>query len=249
MTITGKAPADDEDQLRTTPKDGRTARRWWWLLPAAIGAALAYAIMVVLPADRTIDNVGEVLFKTAPLIFAVVALAFFPQRPGLGLILVGVLLVGYMGVVDTLNVHNIFGYAESADQDAAFPKLYQWTIFVNAFTVLAVLFAYRMGGATAGRVLRAGIVGILVLISGLNDLTFYYTNDWNGPRPPRLNWASHIAVFVGGPPSATVAIVFCAVHLVLAAVVLALPLGRWVDRFDGWSAAQRPGPAARSAEI
>lgn len=218
-------------------------RRWWWLLPAAAGAALAYTIMVVLPADRTIDSVGEVLFKTAPLLCAVVAVAFFPQRPGLGLLLVGLLLVGYMGVVDTLNVHNIFGYAESPDQDAAFPALYQWTIFVNAFTVLAVLFAYRMGGATAGRVLRAGFAGILVLISGLNDLTFYFTNDWSGPRPQRLDWASHIAVFVGGPPSAATAITFCAVHLVLAVVVLVLPLGRWVDRFDVTPA--RPAPAAQ----
>jgi len=210
-------------------------RRWWWLLPAALGAGLAYTIMVALPADRTINSVGEVLFKTAPLLFAVLAVAYFPQRPGLGLALVGVLLVGYMGVIDTLNVHNIFGYAESADQDAAFPALYEWTIFVNAFTVLAVLFAYRLGGATAGRVLRAGFAGILVLISGLNDLTFYYTNDWNGPRPATLAWASHIAVFTGGPPSATAAIVFCAVHLGLAAVVLAAPLGRWFDRYDGWA--------------
>ena len=110
------------------------------------------------------------------------------------------------------------------------------TIFVNAFiTVLAVLFASRMGGATAGRVLRAGLAGIPVLISGLNDLTFYYTNDWPGPQPARLNWASHIEVFVGGPPSATVAVAFCTVHLLLAAVVLAQPLGRWFERYDGWA--------------
>lgn len=217
-------------------------RRWFWLLPAAAGAALAYAIMVVLPADRTIDNVGEVLFKTAPLLCAVLAIALFPQRPGLSLALVGVLLLGYMGVVDTLNVHNIFGYAESPNQDAAFPELYQWTIFVNAFTVLAVLFAYRLGGATAGRTLRAGLAGILVLISGLNDLTYYFTADWEGPRPEVLKWASHIAVFVGGPPTATVAIVFCAIHLALAVAVLVAPLGRWVDRFDAGSPAVTPAP-------
>jgi hypothetical protein len=224
-------------------------RRWWWLIPAAAGAGLAYTIMVALPADRTIHSVGEVLFKTAPLLCSVLAVAFFPQRPGPGLALVAVLLVGYMGVVDTLNVHNIFGYAESADQDAAFPALYQWTIFVNAFTVLAVLFAYRLGGATAGRVLRAGLAGILVLISGLNDLTFYFTNDWNGPRPATLDWASHIAVFTGGPPSATTAMVFCGIHLVVAAAILVLPLGRWVDRFDGWSLppAEGASPIAKQA--
>jgi hypothetical protein len=207
-------------------------RRWWWLLPAAAGATLAGLIMLVLPADRTIDNIGEVLFKASPLLLAVLAIAGFPQRPGLGLALLGALVVGYMGVVDTLNIRHVFAYAEAADRDAAFPELYQFTIFVNAFTVLAVLFAYRLGGASADRVLKAGVASILVVISGLNDLTFYFSHDWGGPRPDRLDWASHTAVFVGGPPTPLVAIVFCLAHLVLAGVVLVLPVDRWVRRFS-----------------
>ncbi|MBB5874179.1 hypothetical protein F4553_007613 [Allocatelliglobosispora scoriae] len=218
-------------------------RRWWWLAPALVGAAAAVLIMLVLPADRTIDNVGEVLFKASPLLFAVAAIAYFPQRKGLGLALMGLLFVAYMGVLDTLNISHIFDYAESPDQDAAFPQLYQFTIFINAFTVLAALFAYRLGGATAGRVVRAGVAAVLVLLSGLNDLSFYYTYHWPGGRPGTLKWASHIAVFTGGPPSEAVAITFCAVHLVLAAVVLALPLGRWLDRFDGWQTTA-PAPEA-----
>jgi hypothetical protein len=35
-------------------------------------------------------------------------------------------------------------------------------------------------------------------------------------------------VFLGGPPSIPAAVAFMAVHLVLAAVVVALPVGRWV---------------------
>jgi hypothetical protein len=42
--------------------------------------------------------------------------------------------------------------------------------------------------------------------------------------------ASHIAVFVGGPPSVATAVVFLLVHLVLATAVLTVPLGRWIDR-------------------
>jgi hypothetical protein len=212
-------------------------RRWWWLVPAAAGAAVALLIMVVLPPDRTIDHVGEVLFKVSPLLLAVLAIAGFPQRPGLGLFLLGALVVGYMGVVDTLNIMHVFAYAEAADQDAAFPELYQFTIFVNAFTVLAVLFGYRLGGAPTDRVLKAGVASVLVVISGLNDLTFYFSHDWGGPRPDRLGWASHIAVFVGGPPTPVVAIVFCLVHLALAGVVLALPVGRWIERFTAPAAA------------
>jgi hypothetical protein len=205
-------------------------RRWWWILPAAAGGAVALLIMVVLPPDRTVDNAGDVLFKVSPLILAVVAIAGFPQGARLGLILLGTLVVGYMGVVDTLNIRHIFAYAEAADADAAFPELYQFTIFVNAFTVLAVLFGYRLGGAPTDRVLKAGLAAVLVVISGLNDLTFYYSYDWPDGRPDRLGWASHIAVFVGGSPTVAVAIAFCAVHLGLAAVILALPVRRWLDK-------------------
>jgi hypothetical protein len=208
-------------------------KRWWWLLPAAAGAVLVALIMVVLPPDRTIDNPGEVLFRLSPLLLVVLAVAGFPQRPGPGLVLLAVLVVGYMGVIDSLNVMRILEYATAADRSTAFPRLYQFMLFVNAFTVTAVLFGYRLGGANTANVLKAGIAAILVVISGLNDLTFYYTYDWTGERPGRLDWASHIAVFVGGSPTPAVAIGFCLVHIGLAVTVLALPMQRWLDRLAG----------------
>ncbi|GGT00665.1 hypothetical protein ACFFV7_31355 [Nonomuraea spiralis] len=205
-------------------------RRWLWLAPAVLGAAAATLIMVILPADRTLDNPLEALWKVSPLVFAVLAVAGFPRRPGLGMALVCALVVGYMGVLDTVNVLHIFAYAESADQKAAFPELYQFMIFMNAFTVLAALFAYRLGGARSDRVLKVGLAGILIIISGLNDLGMWLLGDWPDGRPAVLTWASHIAVFVGGPPSVAVAVIFCVVHFVLAGIVLALPVRRWLDR-------------------
>jgi hypothetical protein len=205
--------------------------RWLWLAPAVLGAAMALLIMVVLPPDRTIDNVPEVLFKLSPLLLAVLAVAGFPRRPGPGLGLLFVLVIGYMGVLDTYNVIHILDYAAAADRDAAFPRLYQFMIFLNSFTVLAVLFGYRLGGATTARVLKLGIAGVLVMISGLNDLSVWLLGDWPRGRPAVLDWASHIAVFVGGPPTVATAAVFCAVHLALAGVVLALPVQRWLDRW------------------
>jgi hypothetical protein len=76
------------------------------------------------------------------------------------------------------------------------------------------------------------VAAVLVVISGLNDLTFWALNDiWaSGRTPETLHWASHIIVFTGGPPSVATGVVFMLVHLALAAAVAALPLGRWVDR-------------------
>jgi hypothetical protein len=198
-------------------------RRWGWLGAAVAGGTLTLLIMVVLPPDRTIDNPAEFLLRIAPVVFAVLAIGGFPQHPGLGLGLLGGLVVGYMGVVDTLYVLRVLALADAADQEAAFPAFYQMAIFVNAFTILAVLFAYRLGGAASGRVLRLGFAATLVLVSGLNDITFYYLYDWPQGRPARFTWASHITVFTGSPASPAVAIGFCAVHCVLAALILAWP--------------------------
>lgn len=198
-------------------------RRWWWVLPAAAGVAVTLLIMVVLPPDRTINNLGEFLFHISPVVFAVLAVAGFPQRPALGLVLLASLVIAYMGVLDTLNIMRVLDFSKAADQDAAFPKLYQFTTFIDAFTVIAVLFGYRLGGGTTARVLRLGFASALVLISGLNDLTFLYLYSWPEGKPARLDWASHIRVFIGHYPTPTEAIAFCAVHLLLAALILAWP--------------------------
>ncbi|MEV6928963.1 hypothetical protein AB0M46_31340 [Dactylosporangium sp. NPDC051485] len=198
-------------------------RRWGWLLAGVAGGALTLLIMVVLPPDRTIDNPAEFVLRISPVVFAVLAISGFPQRPGPGLALLGLVVLGYMGVLDSLHMLRVLRLADASDQGAAFPAFYQMAIFINAFTILAVLFGYRLGGAPPGRVLRLGFAATLVLVSGLNDITFFYLYDWPQGRPARFDWASHITVFTGSPATPVVAIAFCAVHLVLAALVLALP--------------------------
>jgi hypothetical protein len=198
-------------------------RRWGWLLAGAGGGTLTLLLMVVLPPDRTIDNPAEFALRIAPVVCAVLAIGGFPQRPGPGLGLLALVVLGYMGVLDTLYVLRVLRLADASDQAAAFPAFYQMAVFVNAFTILAVLFGYRLGGAPSGRVLRLGFAATLVLVSGINDITFYYLYDWPDGRPERFTWASHITVFTGSPATPAVAVTFAGVHLVLAALVLALP--------------------------
>lgn len=220
-------------------------RRWLWLLPAVAAAVLAGLIMVVLPPDRTLDTVAELLFRLSPLLAAVVAVALFPRRFGPALLLLAVVV--YMSFVDTTMILRVFDFADAqaggaSASSAAFQRVYQFQLFTVAYVVLFGLFAYRMGGARTASVLKLGLAAVLVVVSGLNDLTFLAAYSWPEGRPSELAWASHISVFTGGPPSVATAVVFLAVHLVLAAAVLALPLGRWVDR-----AVARTEPVGASA--
>ncbi len=210
-------------------------RRWLWSVFAVPAAVLALLIMVVLPPDQTLDNLGDWLFKISPFLFAVPAVALFP-RVKAAPALIALAVVGYMSYLDTEMVLRIQEFARTADTDPrAFEPVYQFELFIVTFIVLFALMAYRLGGARTANVLKTGVAGILVVIAGLNDLTFWALNEvWSaGSRPDELAWASHIVVFVGGPPSVLTAVVFMLVHLVLAAAVLLLPLGRWVDRALG----------------
>lgn len=209
------------------------ARGWLWVVPAVPSAVLALLIMVVLPPDQTLDNLAEWAFKLSPFAFAVVAVALLPKwRAAPGLLLLGV--IGYMAYIDTEMVMRIQEFGRNADQDGSFEPVYQFELFITTFIVLLMLLAYRLGGARTANVLKTGVAAILVVVSGLNDLTFWALNDvWAaGSRPSDLPWASHIIVFTGVPSVAT-AVVFMLVHVVLAAVVIALPVGRWVDRALG----------------
>lgn len=236
--MTGAAPTTVRPDADRPP----AWTRWWWTLPAALGAVVAGLMLLVLPPDRTLDNVGEVFLRLSPVLLAVVAVAGFPRHPGFGMVALGVLVVVYMGGVDTQNVLHVDEYAATGGSEEAFPAYYRFAIFLNAFTVLAVLFAYRLGGAGTARVLKVGVAAVLVVVSGLNDLSFWYLNDWRDGRPRTLSWASHIAVFVGGPPTALTAALFCLVHLALAGVVLALPVQRWLDALALRVGARSAGP-------
>lgn len=200
------------------------SRRWLWLAAAVPAAVLAGLIMVVFPPDQTLDNLGEWLFKLSPFLCAVLAVAAFPRgRFAPGLVVTGVLV--YMGYLDTALILRVLEYR----QEGEFAVVYQFQLFVVTYIVLFGLLAFRLGGARTATVLKVGAAAVLVVISGLNDLGFWVMNDWDGARPATLEWASHIIVFTGGPPSVPVAVVFLLVHLVLAGVVVALPVERWVD--------------------
>ena len=207
-------------------------RSWLWLVPAVPAVVLVLLIMVIMPPEQTLQDVGDWAFRLSPFALAVLTVALLPKgRFGPALVVLGVVV--YMGYLDTGMVLRILDLANAPDeqQEAVFEHVYQFELFIATFIVLFGLFAYRMAGARTASVLKVGVASMLVVVSGLNDLTFWLTNDW-GPdgRPAVLRWASHIIVFVGGPPGVVTAWVFLAVHLVLAAAVLALPLGRFVDR-------------------
>jgi hypothetical protein len=214
------------------PDSTRGAAAWLWLAPAALGGALTALIMLVLPADRTLHGIGDFLLKVSPLVLAVVTIALFPRRPAWAVYLPLMSVVVYLGYIDSaffIQVDRLAQAAQVHAEQAQFSAYYRFSIFANAFVVLSGLFAFRMGGGTTGQVLKLGCAGILVLVSGLNDLTMWAMYDWPaGVRPDTFEWASHVSIFLGRDPHLTDMVTFGSIHLMAIVAVLRLPLERWI---------------------
>jgi hypothetical protein len=210
----------------------RGGASWVWLAPAVLGGALAALIMLVLPADRTLHGFGDFALKISPLVLAVVTIALFPRRPAWAVVLPLASMLVYMGYIDSAFFIQVDRLADAAQLNAAkaqFADYYRFSIFANAFVVLSTVFAFRMGGASSARVLKLGVCGILVLVSGLNDLTMWAMYDWPaGVRPDTFDWASHVSIFLGRDPHVIDMLAFVAVHLALMVAIVRLPLERWI---------------------
>jgi hypothetical protein len=207
-------------------------RHWLWIVPAIIGAGLTGLTLFVLPPDRVLNGIPEFLFKILPLVMAVFAIALFPNqghRSGGLLVLAFIFYMGYIDSVYFIQIGNLIDAAVADTYQEQFPSFYTFHIFVNAFTILLAMFAYRLGGATPVRVIKLGLAGILVMISGLNDLSMWVLNPWpNGERPFVFSWASHVAIFIGRDPNLYHMLAFLGVHLALIGIILWAPVERWM---------------------
>ncbi len=206
---------------------------WLWIIPAAVGGGLAVLTLFVLPPDRTLHGLRDFVFKVSPLVLAVLAIALFPKHGSWPKWLMLLGFIFYMGYIDSafiLQVDNLAGAAIEGTVQEQFSTFYVFNLFVNSFTLLFALLAYRLGGGNAINVIKLGLAAILVMISGLNDLTMWTMYPWpGGERPFVFDWASHVAIFIGRDPNLYHMLGFLAAHLALAVTIILLPLQRWID--------------------
>lgn len=214
-------------------------------LPALTLAAAALAvgafIWLVLPHEREVTSLWTFLFKLVPFVLAAEAIARLD--PGLiarfrraALIVLPISFAIYF----LYFVPRIFYFMDDH------PNLYYHILVLTPFLILAFTLAYRLGGGGAVTARRLAYGMLLVMVSGAEDLAFLTVNDLSGtpfhPIPDVWDWASHMTVRLGHPPTKYEAYVFIAVHLVAAAMVLFAP-GRWFGWLAPWR--KRSGAVTR----
>jgi hypothetical protein len=199
-----------------------------WLAPAAAAIGMTALVMFILPPDRVLHNPGDFVLKLSPVVFAVIAIALFPQKTFWAPLLVLLGSAFFLGAIDSASFIHVSQLVDAAQTDyaqAQFSVYYRFSTFVDAFVVLFGLLAYRVGGGSTPTVLRLGAASTLLLVSGLNDLTMWAMYAWpGGVRPDEFSWASHVAVFIGRAPRLSDMLYFVAIHLGLALGIVVLPL-------------------------
>src|SRR5215211_4887789 len=106
---------------------------WLWLIPAALGFWLTVLTVFILPADRTLHNLLDFVFKLIPLVLAVLTIALFPQRNTWvrWLLLLGFLF--YMGYIDSaymIQIDRLIEARMAGQWQTQFPVFYNFNLFV-----------------------------------------------------------------------------------------------------------------------
>ncbi len=213
-----------------------------WIPPLLLAMLLAVYIYFGMPHERVIQSVWVLLFKLVPFFLVSFSIAWFPMRfPNwLKLVAVFAVLLPFLGflvprelsltiegfsLVDSPNAANV-----SDSLETIFGEFYTVMAMLVPYVILGLAFAYRCGGGSASGSLKISWAGILLMLSGYEDIMFWAVND-RGPFPNVAQWASHVSIFLGRPATRTEFYIFVAVHFILIAIVFALPLeriGEWL---------------------
>ncbi len=213
-------------------------RNLLWAIPFLLALALALYIYLGMPHERDLPSTWVLLFKLVPFFLASFSIAWFPRSKALGALLVFATLLPFLGFLVPRALHlaitgfNTDPVADTAALVATFGEFYTIVAILVPYIILALALAYRLGGGSAGSSLKVAWAGLLLMLSGYEDLMFWTVNP-RGPMPEVTRWASHINIFFGRPATQTEFYLFIAAHAVLIAVVFVLPLdrvGAWVER-------------------
>jgi hypothetical protein len=195
------------------------------LVFGALAVLLAAVIWFGLPHDREVSSWWMLLFKLTPFAAASIAVAWMDVDWARRLRLHLFALPACFLVFFCFFVPKLFFYSTQED---GFPAMYYHMLTLVPFIILSLVLAYRLGGGSRSGVLRVAFALMLLQLSGVEDLAFLTVNDHPAGSkyasiPDVWDWASHMTVFIGHPPTKNQAFAFIAVHVVLALLVLFLP--------------------------
>lgn len=218
-------PAEPAEPATAGPVASFTRDNVVTLIAGAVALALAAVVWFGLPHDREVSSAWLLLFKLTPFVAASIAVAWLDRTWARRLNLHLFALPACFLIFFCYFVPKLFFFAGDGD---TFGPMYYHMLTLVPFIILTMVLSYRLGGGSRGGVLRIAFALLLLQLSGLEDLAYITVNDHPADSkyasiPEVWDWASHMTVFIGHPPTKNQAFAFIAVHVVLALLVLFVP--------------------------
>lgn len=170
--------------------------------------------------SRNLANAGVFFVKLLPFVFALIGIAHFPSFK-LRTVFRQVALLLLFFVAWCYFTPKLF-YA-FMEHPSDFNSYYLVIQMMMPYIILALAAAFRIGGGRTKDVLVFGGCGLLILVSGLEDLFSVLLRTMADPGyvfPEVWSWADHMSVFIGRALTKNEAYVFIGIHVALIAVVL-----------------------------
>lgn len=199
----------------------------------------------ILPSERHIDTLFNFLFKLLPFIFGAITISLIKKDYCVALkekklahvMLVLAFLVYFCFFVPRIFFNLVeYGMGDDIGFVETYHIVYYYRLMEVPYIILAITFAFKLGGASISNTLRAAFSLLAVMLSGIEDLAYFVANS--APVPDVWDWASHMRVRLGFFPTRNQAYVFIVVHLLIAALIAFAPWGKlkpykWFDQKYG----------------
>lgn len=175
---------------------------------------------------RTIANLGVFLVKLIPYVFALVGIAYLPvqklNKPmqQVSLVLAFAILFCYFVP------QSLFLFANYSDD---FERFYLVMQMMVPYLILVISFSLRVGGASKKDAFVFGAIGLVFMLSGIEDLFALILTWVDNPSfvmPEVWDWADHITVRVGRPLRTHEAYIFIAAHFLIIGLILFFVYGK-----------------------
>lgn len=184
---------------------------------------VGFFILLYMPHERYVSSLGVFLFKLLPFFLAAISISLLDVDLIRGLRLQPVLIISCFLLFFAVYVPKMFFDVMMTGGE----NVYYRTLVIVPVIILSLTLAYRLGGASSGETFRLAVATLLVMLSGIEDLAFFFVNTHEpgrfNPIPEVWDWVSHIEVRLGHPPTKYEVYGFIVVHWVLAALVLFYP--------------------------
>lgn len=199
-----------------------------WLLFGILGFACFLVVWFFMPHKSQIDSFWQVAFKIGSFLLLILSISFFPNWNKNRYLFLLLPLFGYTAYLGPRISY--YGFIEMPKATGNSFSEYYTLIYLLLYPaiIMAICFAYRIGGGTPGNCFKVGASGVIILFSGFLDLMWYIINPVGIPKV--IQYAHHINAVLGHYPTYKEGIIFCLAHIPLLIGLICLPLDKWINK-------------------